>query len=184
MALLENSEVPTAIAESYPTATLNEIQTDLLKRRTGIDAHEQTIVSTLRKLGVKRVPSHEAVVVEQAAEGSRRYGDTGARRRPEPEQATPVACQTPNGSLVSDPFENLGGRGRLPQESRRTLVDHRQPDLFSVQADARGFVVLAIRRLSAAPARSGRGAQSARISMRRARTCSAFGSSTRSTPLV
>lgn len=118
----ENCTVLAAFVASDPTATLDELRTEL-KRRTGIDAHEQTIVATLRRLGIKRVPSREVVTVERARGAAPRYGYTDAHRRQEPEQTYPSCLTDAEWSLVCDLFENVGGRGLPPQVRRRTLVD-------------------------------------------------------------
>jgi transposase len=118
----ENCTVLAAFVESDPTATLDELRTEL-KRRTGIDAHEQTIVSTLRRLGIKRVPSREVVTVERGLNAAPRYGYSDAHRRQEPEQTYPSCLTDAEWSLVCDLFENVGGRGLPPQTGRRTLVD-------------------------------------------------------------
>ena len=55
-----------AIVQSDPTATLEEIRREF-QRRSGIEAHTRTILVTLRKHGIRRRPSHEAVVLEPAA---------------------------------------------------------------------------------------------------------------------
>ena len=62
----EHPALLAALVESDPTTTLGELRA-VFAQRTGIDAHEQTIVSTLQKFGVRRDPSREAVVVEQAS---------------------------------------------------------------------------------------------------------------------
>jgi transposase len=79
----EHRAVLAAIVASTPTATLGEIGREL-QRRTGIQAHAQTIVSTLRSLGIERVPSQAAVTIERTTE-VRRYGYTDAHRRQAPE---------------------------------------------------------------------------------------------------
>jgi transposase len=118
----EHGTVLAAIVASDPTATLDELRTEL-KRRTGIDAHEQTIVSALRRLGIKRVSSDEVVTIEHATNEAPRYGYTDAHRRQEPEQTYPSCLTDAEWSLVADLFEQTGGRGLPPRISRRTLVD-------------------------------------------------------------
>lgn len=110
-----------AIVESDRTATLSEVRHEF-KRRTGIDVHEQTIVKTLRKLGIQRVPSEQAVCVERKP-NARRYGYTKAHRRHEPEQDYSSCLTDAEWALVRDLFENPGGRGLPPTISRRKLVD-------------------------------------------------------------
>ena len=111
-----------AIVQSDPTATLEEIRREF-QRRSGIEAHTRTILVTLRKHGIRRRPSHEAVVLEPAAAQPRRYGYTEAHRRHEPEQIYPSCLTDAEWALVDDLFENPGGRGLPPKVSRRTLVD-------------------------------------------------------------
>ena len=67
--------------------------------------HEQTIVKTLRKLGIQRVPSEQAVCVERKA-SARRYGYTNAHRRHEPEQDYSSSLTDAEWTLVRDLFEN------------------------------------------------------------------------------
>jgi transposase len=112
----------TAIVRSNRTATLPEIRQEF-KQRTGIDVHEQTITKTLRKHGIRRVTSDQAVMVTSAEPVPRRYGYTDAHRRHEPEQTYPSCTTDAEWSLVRDLFENAGGRGVPPKISRRTLVD-------------------------------------------------------------
>jgi len=57
------------IVKSNPTATLDEVGAELT-RRTGLFVHAQTLVSTLRRLGLERVSGGDAVVVESAASTS------------------------------------------------------------------------------------------------------------------
>jgi hypothetical protein len=76
----EHEAVLAQIVESDPTATLDEIGTELV-RRTGLKVHEQTLVSTLRRQGLARVCSDDAVVVETAPPAPARYGYTAAHRQ-------------------------------------------------------------------------------------------------------
>ncbi|WP_425512549.1 transposase [Xanthomonas arboricola] len=110
------------IVESYPTATLEEIGGELF-RRTGVMVHERTLVLTLRRNGIERVPSREAVVVETSQRAPARYGYTDAHRRFESEQTYPSCLTDAEWALVRDLFENQGGRGLPPRISRRALVD-------------------------------------------------------------
>lgn len=111
-----------AIVESDRTATLSEVRQEF-KRRTGIDAHEHTIVKVLNKLGIRRVPNDQAVVIEQAAPAAKRYGYGEAHRRHEPEQIYPSCLTDAEWALVRDLFEKPGGRGLPPKVSRRIVVD-------------------------------------------------------------
>lgn len=109
--------------QSDRTATLDEIRQEF-KRRTGIDVHEQTIVKTLGKLGIRRVASEKAVVVKRAEAGAMpRYGYTEGHRRHEAEQTYPSCLTDAEWALVSDLFDTPGGRGLPPKVSRRLLVD-------------------------------------------------------------
>ncbi|WP_158281741.1 hypothetical protein [Rivihabitans pingtungensis] len=67
------------IVESDRTATLSEVSHEF-KRRTGINVHKLTIVKTLRKLGIQRGPSEQAVSIERKV-SARSYGYTDAHRR-------------------------------------------------------------------------------------------------------
>ena len=60
----EDSVRLVAIVQSDRTTTLDEIGQEF-KRRIGIDVHEQTIAKTLDKLGIRRVPSDEAIVISR-----------------------------------------------------------------------------------------------------------------------
>ncbi len=68
----ENCTVLAAFVESDPTATLDELRAEL-KRRTGIDAHEQTG----DQAGSQSRGGHCRAVRNAAA----RYGYSGAHRR-------------------------------------------------------------------------------------------------------
>lgn len=118
----EHEAIVVEIVQADPTATLDEIGTELT-RRTGLKVHEQTLTSTLRRLGIKRVPSREAVAVDTAAPAPARYGYTQAHRRMEPEQSYPSCLTDAEWALVRDLFEKEGGRGLPPRVSRRTLLD-------------------------------------------------------------
>lgn len=110
------------IVESDPAATLEEIGGELF-RRTGASAHEQTLVSTLRRKGIERFPNREAVVVETVERGPGRYGYTDAHRRLAPEQTYPSCLTDAEWARVRDLFENQGGRGLPPRIDRRIVVD-------------------------------------------------------------
>lgn len=110
------------IVESNPTATLDEIAAEL-SRRTELVVARQTLSSNLRRLGFERVSGDQATVVEQAAPAPARYGYTEAHRRLEPEQTYQSCLTDAEWELVSDLFENEGGRGLPPRYSRRELVD-------------------------------------------------------------
>lgn len=118
----EHAAVLASIVETTPTATLEEIGAEFL-RRTGIQAHAQTLVSALGRLGIQRVASHEVVTIEAQTDMPPRYGYTDAHRRLEPEQLYPSCLTNAEWALVKDLFENEGGRGLPPRVARRTLVD-------------------------------------------------------------
>lgn len=118
----DDAEHLVAIVQSDRMATLDEIRQEF-RRRTGIDVHEQTIIKTLGKLGIRRVSSDKAVVVKQAEPGSPRYGYTDAHRRHEPEQTYPSCLTDAEWALVKELFDTPGGRGLPPRISRRLLVD-------------------------------------------------------------
>jgi len=118
----EAKHVLTEIVESNPTATSAEIQREL-KRRTGIDAHGQTIIRVLREAGIERRHGGTGVQVEQAAQEAPRYGYTQAHRRQEPEQRYPSCLTDAEWALVADLFANEGGQGKPPKYARRLLVD-------------------------------------------------------------
>jgi transposase len=114
--------VLTQIVDSDPTATLEEIGAELL-RRTGLKVNRQTLVSSLTRIGLMCLPSHDAVVVTVAAAEPKRYGYTDAHRRQAPEQTYPTCLTDAEWALVRDLFEREGGRGLPPRVERRALVD-------------------------------------------------------------
>lgn len=112
-----------AIVETNPGATMAEIQREL-ERRTGIEAHTQTIARALRDAGLERRPPGAGVRVEpSAAPGKARFGYTEAHRRQEPEQAYPSCLTDAEWELVEDLFDNSRRRGVPPRYGRRALVD-------------------------------------------------------------
>lgn len=111
-----------AIVEGNPTATLGEIQSELL-RRTGVKAHVQTIQKSLREVGVERVRGSARIRVKTSEAQTPRYGYTDAHRRMKPEQTYPSCLTDEEWRLVEDLFDTKGGRGTPPRYSRRALVD-------------------------------------------------------------
>jgi hypothetical protein len=111
-----------AIVASSPTATLEELQSEL-QRRMGVKAHVQTIQKALREVGVERMRGDEGVRVVTAGKETPRYGYTAAHRRQEPEQTYPSCLTDAEWGLVEDLFDNEGGRGTPPRYSRRVLID-------------------------------------------------------------
>lgn len=118
----ENLTILIQIVASDPTATLDEIRTELT-RRTGLKVGAEAVASTLRRNGINRVPADQVAVLEIPVAGPARYGYTDAHRRQEPEQ-TYLSCLTDaEWALVSDLFDHEGGRGLPPRVSRRTMVN-------------------------------------------------------------
>nr|WP_206416658.1 hypothetical protein [Xanthomonas axonopodis] len=75
------------IVESDPTATIEEVRLELF-RRCNVKVHDQTLASTLKRLRIERMPSHEVVTIEKAETDVPRYGDTDAHRRQTPDART------------------------------------------------------------------------------------------------
>lgn len=116
-------DVLVQIVEGDPTATLSEVQHEL-ERRTGIRAHEQTILKTLKKKGFERSHDGAGVRVEQASEGtSLRYGYDESHREQALGQSYPTSVTDAEWALVRDLFENEGRPGKPPKYSRRLLLD-------------------------------------------------------------
>lgn len=113
----EDSSHLVALIESDRTATLDEIRLEF-KRRTGVDVHAQTIINTLGKLGIRRVPKDEAVALKQAEPAPRRYGYTAAHRRHEAKPNHPSCRTDAEWARVRDLFENPDRRGVPPKLSR------------------------------------------------------------------
>lgn len=118
----EHESVLVEIVTSDRMATLDEIAREL-ERRTGVKAHPQTILSTLRRLGLERVASKDAVRIQTRLEQASRYGYSDAHRRLEPGQTYPGCLTDAEWALVKDIFENDGGRGVPPRYGRRQLLD-------------------------------------------------------------
>jgi len=66
-------------------STLGEIKHEL-KRRTGLDVHERTVVTMLLRLGFERRTGTEAIMVKAVESGVVRYGYTDKHREHKPEQ--------------------------------------------------------------------------------------------------
>jgi hypothetical protein len=111
-----------AIVEANRTATLKEIQLEL-ERRTGLRAHEQTLMSALQNVGWLRVRDDSTVQVERSEGDPKRYGYGDAHRSLEPEQAYPSCLTDAEWALVEGVFDNAGKRGVTPEYPRRLLVD-------------------------------------------------------------
>jgi transposase len=118
----EHRQELSAIAEANRTATLEEIQLEL-ERRTGLRAHEQTLISALQDAGWFRVRDGSTVRVERSEDDPKRYGYGDAHRRMEPEQAYPSCLTDAEWALVEAVFDNTGKRGVPPEYPRRLLVD-------------------------------------------------------------
>ncbi len=119
---VEHRSALVAIVETNPTATLEEIQGELA-RRTGVQAHAQTILAALHEAGVVRSRDGSAVPVERIAQTTPRYGYTEAHRRLEPEQTYPSCLTDREWNLVEDLFDQTGARGTPPQYERRMMLD-------------------------------------------------------------
>jgi transposase len=119
--LPEHVEVLIAIVESHPTATLGEVQSEL-KRRAGLQAHQQTIQKALGEAGIERRQDGSSLRVQSAPKAPR-YGYTQAHRRLEPEQTYPSCLTDAEWARVEDIFANEGGRGFPARYPRRQLVD-------------------------------------------------------------
>ena len=110
------------IVESNPTATMAEIQQELLSRH-GVKAHQQTIQKALQQAGFERKKASENARVNLSKPTEVRYGYTDAHRRIEPEQTYPSCLTDAEWALVEDLFDNTGNRGVPPKYERRSLVD-------------------------------------------------------------
>lgn len=111
------------IVEADPTATLAEIQREL-KRRTGVQAHTQTLRKGLEEAGMARCPDGSGVQMEPAPEDTpKRYGYEQAHRQQGPEQDYPTSLTDAEWALVRDIFETEGRRGKPPKYPRRQLLD-------------------------------------------------------------
>lgn len=118
----ENERILVQIVQGDPMATFREIGTELT-RRTGLKVVNRTLISTLHRNGIVRVPTLQAVVVKAADPGPARYGYTDAHRRQAPEQTYPSCLTDAEWALVKDLFEIEGGCGVPPRVSRRRMVD-------------------------------------------------------------
>lgn len=118
----EHRATLSAIVEADRTATLEEIAEELC-RRTGVQAHPQTLLAALREAGWERSRDGSTIRVEQTDAEATRYGYTDAHRRLEPEQTYPSCLTDGEWALVADIFDNTGARGVPPAYPRRLLVD-------------------------------------------------------------
>ncbi|KOR46040.1 hypothetical protein ADT25_07285 [Xanthomonas oryzae] len=80
----EHEAMLVQIVESDPTATIEEVRLEL-SRRCNVKVHDRTLASTLKRLGIERMPSHEVVTIEKAETDVPRYGYTDAHRRQTPD---------------------------------------------------------------------------------------------------
>jgi hypothetical protein len=117
----EEQHVLRQIVEASPLATLEEV-TAAFCARTGWSVHSATVRKGLREAGIER---QRAAIIpsDPADEPSRRYGYQAHHRDWMPEQRYPSCLTDAEWSLVSDLFDNQGGRGVPPRYSRRALVD-------------------------------------------------------------
>lgn len=106
-----------------PTSTLRELR-EAVRERTGVEAHEVTVLKALRRLGFERRRAKpSAPAPEEKGEAASRYGYTSAHRRQAPEQSYPSSLTDAEWALVADLFESSGGRGLPPRVPRREMVD-------------------------------------------------------------
>ncbi|WP_083953737.1 arginase family protein [Thauera butanivorans] len=144
----DDAEHLVAIVQSDRTATLDEIRQEF-RRRTGIDVHEQTIIKTLGKLGIRRVSSDKAVVTTNNGKTLRLIfpqwegGDNppyflGSKMltwlAPEatgPVEEVPVDIPT---DTPLTPENDMTGRASLKKyiQSAKEIVKRHQPDAIAV----------------------------------------------------
>ena len=110
------------IVEGDPTATMAEVQSEL-SRRTGMEAHAQTIERALEAAGFIRSREGSGVLIEQRQRDAARYGYTDTHRQHRPEQSYPSSLSDAEWAIIADLFDQSGGRGTPPRYERRQLVD-------------------------------------------------------------
>jgi len=110
------------IVEGNRTATLEEIRREL-KRRTGVDAHVQTLQKALKEAGIERAVDGSGVAVERREDQGSRYGYAQRHRQSGPGGGYPTSLTDAEWERIADLFERKGGRGKPPKYSRRLLVD-------------------------------------------------------------
>ena len=71
----EHHEYLKSIVADNPTITLEELRSEL-QRRTGLEAHAQTIKKSLEAAGIKRTRGIESVRIVVPDKGAPRYGYT------------------------------------------------------------------------------------------------------------
>ena len=71
----EHHEYLKSIVADNPTITLEELRSEL-QRRTGLEAHAQTIKKSLEAAGIKRTRCIESVRIVVPDKGAPRYGYT------------------------------------------------------------------------------------------------------------
>ena len=85
-------------------------------RETGIKAHEQTLLKSLKEAGIERVSSSEVVKVEAATGEIKRYGYTERHRVQLPEQSYPSSLTDfPPWQSVYSAFRRWHARGCFEQ---------------------------------------------------------------------
>lgn len=115
-------EVLSAIVGANPTATLEEISQEFV-RRTGMKVSRHTLMKALEEAGWERSRDGSAVRVEVAEASEQRDGYTDAHRRQDAEQTYTSCLTDAQWALVEDLFDQTGARGTPPQYPRRLLVD-------------------------------------------------------------
>jgi transposase len=113
-----------AIVHEHPHSTLDEV-TRALVERTGAHVCSATVRTTLRKAGIRQAKPErkpEASQVERAGKPVR-YGYTEKHRRADGPSGMNTDLTDTEWALVSDLFEQVGGRGRPAKHIRKHMVD-------------------------------------------------------------
>jgi len=118
----EHEAILVEIVRGDPSATWAQIRAGL-RCRTGLDAHEQTLVKALRRRGIRRVRDGQALKVRRSAVAPLRDGYRDAHRRLLPGQTYPGCLTDAEWALVEDLFRREGGRGAPPRVEARLMID-------------------------------------------------------------
>ena len=92
----EHQEHLKSIVADNPTITLEDLRSEL-QRRTGLEAHVQTIKKWLDAAGIKRTRGSESVRIVRSDNASRRYGYTAAHRARTNLSQLPDGCRMESG---------------------------------------------------------------------------------------
>lgn len=128
----EHVAVLRAIVTERPMATLQEVVAEFA-RRTGVNAHGDTVRAALREAGVERQRGSQDVSMVRAPEKAPRYGYTQAHRRHVSEQTYPSCLTDAEWTWVQDLFEGEGGRG-APSRYRAVACWWMRAVMWSVPA--------------------------------------------------